>query len=664
MNDQMLWMIVFQGVIFLPFLLFVFRGKWQFLWGTFSLFLAAVVTQKWAILALSGGNLVLPFIGLAEHQISLTIDSLSALMISLVNLVCLLGWIYGKGYLKGYVLRKSAAEIAWHYFNYIWLYLAMLFVVMLRDGFSFLFAWEIMSLASFFLVVFEYEKRENLEAAISYLIQMHAGMIFLLIGFILASGDGRPFGFEGIRLYMAQYNPFGLFLLFFIGFGLKAGFIPIHTWLPQAHPAAPSHISGVMSGIMIKMGIYGILRVMQSLQSGYMIIGILVLVVSIISSIGGISLASVQSDFKKVLAYSSIENMGIIGMGLGLGLVGLGTGIRILTLLGFTGSVFHMINHALFKPLLFFGAGNVYQQLHHRNMEKMGGLGKRMRVTAVLFMVGSIAISGIPPFNGFISELILYLGIFKTLNYGELAANVISLFVLAALVITGGLAVFTFTRLYSVVFQGHPRSEHSAQAREADSGMLTVMGFIVLLLLSIGILPQVWVALPLKVAASLMSGSEIQVLALEDTLQYAGMSALGLIVITTLLWYARRRHVIKFGSKPMPTWGCGYVTPTPESFQYTSSSQGYYMNLQAPFITGVHTEYKQMSEHEYFPAQRNFQLKVKDVIWQYVFYTPARFIASILQKMAIFHTGRIQTYLLYALVFIALVGVLTLFNLF
>lgn len=663
MTDQLAWLHAFQGVILLTLLFFILRGKWLFIWGTFLMIFATLVTQKWAILAFIQVSQVIPFIQFSDYQISLLIDPLSALMISLINLVCILGWFYGRGYLKSYLSKKSQLEIAWHYFNYLWLYLSMLLVVMLRDGYAFLFAWEMMSLASFFLVVFENEKRENLEAATSYFIQMHLGMIFLLLGFMLAADNGGIFGFEGIKIYMAKNNNLWLFLLFFAGFGLKAGFIPLHTWLPQAHPVAPSHVSGVMSGIMIKLGIYGILRVIQSMHSEYMTIGIILIILSILSSVGGISLAAVQSDLKKVLAYSSIENIGILGMGLGLGLVGMATNIQLLTVLSYTSVIFHMINHALFKPLLFFGAGNVYQQLHHRNIEKMGGLGKLMPKTAVFFLVGSIAISGIPPFNGFISELFLYLGIFKTLNFGELAANVISLFVLAALVITGALASFAFIRLYSVVFQGYSRSENAAHAKEVKTSMLTIMGFIVVLLLSIGIFPHVWLYIPRQVVYSLLPGIEIHGLPIENILKNTGIVALGLIILSVLFGFARRRHIDKYGGKSSPTWGCGYVTHQPEAFQYTASSQSYYLNLQAPLVAGEKTDYEEMDKNDYFPLSRRYAIRRKDIIWQHIYYEPACFVATYLQKLAIFHTGRIQTYLLYALIFIVLIGLLTLFNL-
>ncbi len=653
---------LFKIVLLVVFLILGFPRKFQFYLATFLLILAIIITQTWALWVLVGTSLNLPFLGLFNYPIYLTIDPLSALMISLINFVCLGGWFYGKGYLKYYFSKRSSTEMAWHYFNYLWLYLAMLLVVMLRDGFAFLFAWEIMSLASFFLVIFEYEKKENHYAAISYFIQMHVGLIFLLLGFVWGADERMGFGFDSIELFMSRNSPMGIFLLFFVGFGLKAGYIPLHTWLPQAHPSAPSHISGVMSGIMIKMGIYGIIRIMQALHSDYFPIGLIILSFSMLSSIGGITLASVQSDLKKVLAYSSIENIGIIGIGLGLALIGIAKGSSVLAILGYTGTLFHMMNHALFKPLLFYGAGNIYQQFHHRNLEKMGGVARSMPKTAFLFFLGCIAISGIPPFNGFVSELILYLGIFKTFNFGDLPSVVVGLFVIAALVLTGGLAAFAFLRLFSVVFQGHPRANTTHQPQEVNAEMLLPMGFIVLIILSIGIFPLIAIYLPLQVAGSLVKDVDTQIPFLFNTLRLVGWVAISVIILSSILWVARKMHLAKYGQKFSATWGCGYVNPKPQDFQYTASSQSYYLHLLAPFFMGKRIEYRSMEEKEFFPTQRQFSLKISDVIWVYMVLKPARFMAKIMQSMAIFHTGRIQTYLLYALIFIAMVGFLTLLN--
>ena len=229
------------------------------------------------------------------------------------------------------------------------------------------------------------------------------------------------------NLYFSNHSNLLLFILFFIGFGIKAGFIPMHTWLPEAHPAAPSHVSGVMSGVMIKMGIYGILRVLMSVQNDLLLIGLIILSISLVSGVLGVMMAIVQHDLKRLLAYHSIENIGIIGIGIGLGMIGLATNNTALALLGFSGGLLHVLNHSLFKSLLFFNAGSVYKATHTRNIEQLGGLMKKMPYTAILFLIGSLAICGLPPFNGFISEYLIYLGMFKSLSAANLYQSIIIL---------------------------------------------------------------------------------------------------------------------------------------------------------------------------------------------------------------------------------------------
>ncbi len=347
-------------------------------------------------------------------EIFLVIDRISAFFILVVNLIVLMGLIYSKGYLQSYQTKKSKIEFGMHHFSIILLHLSMLLVLTLREGISFLIAWEVMSAATFLLILFEYEEKQTVKAAIQFIIQMHIGFVFIVVAFLISSiTTGEPIGFGSLENYFRTQPVLPLFLLFFAGFGIKAGFIPLHTWLPHAHPAAPSHISGIMSGVIIKMGIYGIVRVLTFIHTDLYSVGLFLLIISFISGALGVTLAIVQHDYKKLLAYHSIENIGIIGMGIGIGVIGLALENPTLAVLGFAGGFLHILNHALFKSLLFFTAGNIYSQTHTRNIEKLGGLIKKMPKTAFFFLLGSIAISGLPPFNGFISEFPIYVGLFK-----------------------------------------------------------------------------------------------------------------------------------------------------------------------------------------------------------------------------------------------------------
>ncbi|MFR4026369.1 MAG: proton-conducting transporter membrane subunit [Alistipes indistinctus] len=320
--------------------------------------------------------------------------------------------IYAKGYIKPYLGRKSPAQISLHYCGLGVLYLSMLLVVTLRDGFSFLFAWEVMTLSSFVLMLFDAERREVRRAALSYLILMHVGFLFLLAGFVTLYASGLPASFDALALYGEQGgNIIPLFIVFLIGFGMKAGIFPLHVWLPEAHPAAPAHISAFMSGVMIKTGVYGVMRVVSCFDSHLFAIGLIVLCIGAVTGLWGVILAALQNDVKKLLAYSSIENIGIIFIALGTALLGKAEGSDPIFYAGMAGALLHTLNHSFFKSLLFMGAGNIYTATHTTSLDDLGGLGKRMPVTAILFLVGTLAICALPPLSGFVSEFLIYMGL-------------------------------------------------------------------------------------------------------------------------------------------------------------------------------------------------------------------------------------------------------------
>ncbi|MDD3130868.1 MAG: proton-conducting transporter membrane subunit, partial [Bacteroidales bacterium] len=284
--------VLFKIAILLTFVLFLLPRKYQYYFGLVLHLAIIAITSIWIfnVLALSS-TLTLPFIPFLGNTLSIIIDPLSAFFMLVINFTVLTGIIYAKGYLQPYYNKKSRAEMGWHFFNFLWLHISMLLVVIVRDGIAFLMIWEVMSLSSFFLVIFETEKKETIKIGINYLIQMHVGIVFLMVAFIVAFVQtNAEFSFDGLSVYFASHNPFWLFILFFVGFGIKAGFIPLHSWLPHAHPAAPSHVSGVMSGVMIKMGIYGILRVLLYIPHDLFNIGLFILIVSLATGLTGISL--------------------------------------------------------------------------------------------------------------------------------------------------------------------------------------------------------------------------------------------------------------------------------------------------------------------------------------------------------------------------------------
>lgn len=540
----------------------------------------------------------------------------------------------------------------------------MVLVVMIRQGTAFLIAWEMMAISSFLLVIFDAEDRIIMKTGISYLIQMHVGMFFILVAFLILEKETGKMHFDALPEYFSQNSNIILFLLFFIGFGIKAGFVPMHTWLPRAHPAAPSHVSGIMSGVMIKMGIYGIVRVLISLQSDFLVIGLIILGISVISALFGVMMAIMQHDLKQLLAYHSIENIGIIGMGLGLGIIGIASGNHVLSILGFSGGLLHVLNHSLFKSLLFFNAGSVYQATHTRNIEELGGLMKKMPWTAALFLTGSLAICGLPPFNGFISEYLIAIGMFKSLPLADLNQSVVLLSAITGLVLTGGLAIFCFTKAFGIVFLGQPRSEKAIAAHEADRIMILPQIVTVFFILLIGLASPLFVRPVFDMVAVGFN--------LTDAVPAAGSSIINLskisilsgifvgIVILLLVYrsFHLKRRVVTTG----PVWGCAYTANSPKQ-QYTATSYSYNYNHLAKPLLRTQKIMEEMEEGEIFPGERDFRSFSEDVFRTKMIDVPVDRVSGMLKKIAVMQTGEIRHYILYAFVFILLVLLLTFFNL-
>lgn len=657
---------LFLAIIILSILVFFVPRSLKYFYSLFLLTGAVALTSVWSYKLIAGSvqilymPLTLPFL---QSSFMLTVDRLSAFFIIVINITVLIGFLYARGYLEPYYGSKNALRFSIHYFSYIWLYLSMLMVVMFRDGLSFLIAWEIMALSSFFLVIFDAEDRTILKTGISYLIQMHAGMFFILIAFLVVEKATGQMGFDALGSYFSTHSNLPLFILFFIGFGIKAGFIPLHTWLPEAHPAAPSHVSGVMSGVMIKMGIYGILRVLMSVQSDLLLIGIIILIISMISGVLGIMMAIVQHDLKRLLAYSTIENIGIIGLGIGLGMIGLATGNTPLALLGFAGGLLHILNHSLFKSLLFFNAGSVYKATHTRNMEHLGGLMKKMPYTAFLFLAGSLAICGLPPFNGFISEYLIYMGMFKSLTTASLLQSMLILGTIVGLSLIGGLAIFCFTKAFGITFLGQPRSEHASDAREAGKNMIFPQYMTVFLMILVGLGSGLIVKPVFGIVAQTFELSDVALTTGPFITNLSQISILaGIFIVTVIILLVYRHYHLR--GKPVesgPTWGCGYTAGTTRQ-QYTATSYTYnYNHIAKPLLQGKKIM-EDIREDEIFPKKRIFVSHNDDVFRKLLIDKPIDWFSGLLKKIAVMQTGQIQHYILYAFVFMLLVLLLTILN--
>ena len=422
---------------------------------------------------------------------SFQIDGLSAFFLASIHTVSLLAVIYSFHYLSD---GQKALRSAVSYLFFALLIASMALVVTATNLITFMFSWEIMSLASFFLVIYDHESVENRQAGYLYFVFSHVGAMFILVAFGIFYGNTGSFMFASGST-MSDAAKLTILILAFVGFGSKAGVFPFHVWLPHAHPAAPSHISAVMSGVMIKTGIYGIVRLYASLGLHTPLFGEIVLAAGMISGILGVVYALGQHDIKRLLAYHSVENIGIILIGIGM--LGVSFGNPIMAVLGFSGGLLHVLNHSIFKSLLFMGAGVVIQKTGTRTIDMLGGLLKHMKITGITFLVGSLAISGLPPFNGFVSEFFIYLGGFRGAALDR-TAFVMSIMAIVSLAIIGGLALACFTKVVGVVFQGEPRHSDAVAMDEKGPTMLLPMLVLAGLCLIIGVFPRLFIHLALK----------------------------------------------------------------------------------------------------------------------------------------------------------------------
>ncbi|MDX9929103.1 MAG: proton-conducting transporter membrane subunit [Bacteroidales bacterium] len=586
-------------------------------------------------------------------------DRLSAFFILIINFTVISGFIYSTEYLKPAVGSKPGLWVKIHFLALVWLHISMVMVPLLRDGFWFLVVWELMTLSSFVLVIFDYEKPGTLKAGINYLIQMHVGMIIIMSALFISSSESEVVSFDNLRSYFSEGHNWPVYALFFIGFGFKAGFIVLHTWLPEAHPAAPSHVSGIMSGVMIKLGIYGILRVTTFLQNDLFIVGALVIVISASTGIMGVMMAILQHDVKKLLAYHSIENIGIIGLGIGLGIFGTATGNMAVAAAGYAGALLHTLNHSLFKSLLFYSSGSVIRRIKVRNIERMGGLMKTIPLTAWAFLIGAIAISGLPPFNGFISEFLIYLSVFRGMGTPDFYPLLIFVVAMVSLVMIGGLALLCFTKVFSVMFLGQPREPELMVTGSERDTMLLAQLLPVIPVVVIGIAPMVVVPWIFNVTFSAFPTTSLFPAAtIYGPFRLISVILLSFILTCIVIWLLRRLFVRRELITTGPTWGCGY-TAVDQRQQYTATSfTQEYAQLANPVIKTTSQDVS-FGEDEIFPGPSEFTTHSEDFIQSKIIDKPAGFLIRLLSKAAVFQTGRLQHYILHALIFLVVIFLLT-----
>ena len=505
-------------------------------------------------------TLVLPAAPLASAGL-LALDPIAALFSLPVFLLPACASIYGIGYWDDHQENARTLRLV---LGFLAASLALLVVSI--HALPFLLGWEGMAISAFILVMSEHRLSEVRRAGWIYLVCTHSGTLALFGAFAILFSVSGHWALSALpRGFAASSQGTALFGLCLFGFGLKAGIMPLHLWLPSTHAAAPSHVSSVMSGVLIKMGILGLVRLLSWIPDPPFWWGATLLALGALSGILGVAFALGQHDLKRLLAYHSIENIGIILLGLGLGTLGKSTGHPVLQVLGFAGALLHVLNHSLFKGLLFLAAGSVVHALGTRDVERMGGLGQRMPWTSAAFLTGSWAICGLPPLNGFVSEWFIYLGSFRALDFFRWPWSV---GVLTALAIIGALALACFAKAYGAVFQGTARTLAAELAHEAPSSMLIPMGILATACALIGLAPMLVAPALDRVVACLGAGAGAPRLALLVDLPSLSILALVLLGLAFLLWQWLR----PLGSKDsLPTWDCGYAASNPR-MQYTASS--------------------------------------------------------------------------------------------
>ena len=637
----------------------------------FPVFLRQVV---FILLGLSGvfaviaGLSVLLSKGVITDQISLGLpwlpwhirfDGLSGFFFLIIGIAVCAVSLYGPGYVSAY--KESE-----HPFGVLGLFTGlfvagMLLVLLADDAFMFMIAWELMSVASYFLVAFQHENSANRRAAFLYLLMAEVGALSIILGFGVLASFSDGFTFDALRESKLSITWASIaFVLALLGFGMKAGIVPVHVWLPEAHPVAPSHISALMSGVMLKVALYGLIRFCFDLLGDvHWQWGVVLLVLGTLSSLGGILYAMMQPNLKRLLAYSSVENIGIIFMVLGLSMIFMANDHPQLAALGFLAAMFHAFNHALFKNLLFLGAGIIHHQTHELNIDMMGGLIKKMPKTSVLFLVGCMSISSLPLFNGFVSE---WLAFQTALQVDVLDNGVLRSLIpvsAAALALTAALAAACFVKVFGLIFLGQSRSRNSEKADEVqDRGMLAGPALLAGLCFLFGIFPGVIIHLINNVSGQLLR----QTLPNDSGLGWLWLAPVSaeqasysppLVLIGALLaagvcyWYLRRNPLTVM--RRAETWDCGFGGLTPR-MQYSSSA--FTMPFRRIFakvwIIDEQINKDMQGALNQDVAAVHYKLQIQDHSWPRLYLPIAHGVNSLAKQVGRIQTGNIRTYLGYS----------------
>lgn len=625
--------------------------------------IASVLAFISSILVLTGQHFSLIMNGpFPFTEFVLEADALSGFFVLVISLIAAAASLYSISYLKEYE-DKNPGLLGFITSIFI---VSMLLVVTAGNAFYFLIFWEVMTLSSYFLVIYD-RKQTSLKAGFLYFLVAHAGACLIMVAFFIFFAAAGNFDFSAFRA--ADLTPHLrtiIFVLALIGFAAKAGAVPLHFWLPGAHSSAPSHISALLSGVMIKTAVYGIIRVsFDLLGPGSLWWGVVVLALGAISAFLGISYALAQQDLKRLLAYSSVENIGLILMGVGLGLCGYALQQPVLAIVGLLSALYHIINHASFKGLLFLGAGSVLYSTHTRNMEKLGGLVHLMPVTAVLFFTGAMCISALPPLNGFVSEWFIYQSLLSLGLNGGFTGKLLAPLFAVLLAISGALTAMCFVKAYGITFTGPCRSKEVEHSREVPLSMLAGKALLALscLLLGIGaplITPRlaavsssiVGGAVSVNAGLSIFPGSTAQGIFSPPL---TALLILGTLLLPVLLVISRSSHLPS--RVDLSPWACGYSY----SSEMACNSRSFAQPLQI-ILRPIYQARTLRREKKGYFAVRVGHLTQYDDIWKRCFGSPlVRAIQSISKGLQLLHLGNVRLYCSY--IILVLVVLLTLISL-
>ncbi len=608
---------------------------------------AAVTAGLGALRSAASATLTLP-LGLPWLPWHLRLDPLAGFFLCIIGLLSVAVAVYGPAYTRGLEQGRDPLPALG---GFTGLFLAgMLLVVLADDAFLFMVAWEVMSLASYFLVAFHHEHGANRRAAFLYLLMAHIGALAILLAYGVLATQGGSFEFTALRGADLSFGWASVaFALAFAGFGMKAGLVPLHAWLPEAHPVAPSHISALMSGVMLKVAVYGFVRfVFDLLGQFHWQWAVPVLLAGGVSALLGVLYALMQQDLKRLLAYSSVENMGIVFIGLGLALLFLAEGHPGLGALGLVAALLHCLNHAVFKGLLFLGAGAVLHSSHERNLEHMGGLLRRMPWTGAFFLVGCLSISALPPFNGFASEWLTFQAALQAWQLDSGVLRALVPVVAAVLALTGALAAACFVKVYGVAFLGQARSRHVRRARQVPAGMRAGQGMLALLCLVLGVLPGGVVALLGRVPGQLL-GEELARAGAHGPLwltpvapEIASYSAPVVVVLLAAVlaagvWLAGRGAVRRV--RRGDPWDCGFAPPSPR-MQYTSAAFAQPIRRVFGLLFRIDERVEELPD-----GSARYRLSVTDRAWGWLYLPVAQAVEAAARRVVRLQSGNVRVYL-------------------